>query len=224
MVTISHLVKRYVNEMPFLYEAMKKRLVNYGSVAELLKPKIEEELDKQVKTSAVMMALRRYADEMFKKYDSKDMQKVFEHDIELTMKSGLCDITVHKSLSLFGKLKSIYNLIDYEKGDILNIVHGHVNVSIITNEKYKKKLLELLKDEKITHIEENLNQLSLKFSEDYLYTPGILYQMTKELLWKNVNLIEIVSSLTELNFLVKRKDAGRGYEALENLLMRSSES
>ncbi|MBI2084266.1 MAG: hypothetical protein HYT70_01470 [Candidatus Aenigmarchaeota archaeon] len=217
-------MKKYVNDMPFAYEAMKKKLINYGSLAELLKPRIEEELDKQVKTSAVMMALRRYADEMTKKYDSKDMQKVFEHDTELTMKSGLCDITVHKSPSLFGKLKSIYNLIDYEKGDILNIVHGHINVSIISNEKHKKKLLELLKDEKITHIEENLNQLSLKFSEDFLYTPGILYQMTKELLWKNVNLIEIVSSLTELNFLVKRKDAARGYEALENLLMRSSET
>lgn len=218
MVTISHLVKKLVNEMPFLYEVMRKKLINYGSVALFLKPKIEKELEKSVKTSAIIMALRRYADEMIKKYDGGTILKIFNDNTELNMKSGLCSINVNKSRTLFEKLKLVYNLMNYEKSDILNIVHGHNSVTIITNEKHKKKLLEFIKGEKVTHIEDNLSQLSMKFPEEYLYTPGILYQLTKELLWKNINLIEIVSTLTELHFLIKRKDAIRGYEALEDLL------
>ncbi len=46
----------------------------------------------------------------------------------------------------------------------------------------------------------------------------MLYRATRELLWNNVNLIEMVTSLTELNFMIKSSDALRGYSALESLL------
>ena len=42
--------------------------------------------------------------------------------------------------------------------------------------------------------------------------------LTKQLLWHNVNLIEIVSALTELNFVVKKKDALKAYGALEEFM------
>lgn len=221
IVTVSHLVKKYVDEMPFLHECIGKKLVNYGSVAELLKPRIEKELGKQVKLSAVMMALRRYSDEVLRKFESDSIRKVFIHGSEINMKSGLCDITVLKSGSLFKRLNSLYNHMDYSKGDILNIIHGNFNVTIISNGKHKEKILEFLKGEKITNMEDNLTQVSLKFPKEFLYTPGVLYMMTKELLWNNVNLIEIISSLTELNFMVKNRDAVKAYAALENLVSKS---
>lgn len=224
MVTISHLVKKYVAEMPFLHECLGKRLINYGSVAELLQPKIKQELGKEVKLSAVMMALRRHSEEVIRKFESENIRKVFSHGSELNMKSGLCDITVLKSGPLLGKLKEISSFTDYERGDILNIIHGNFNVTIIVNEKLKGKITEFLKGEKITHAEDDLAQVSLKFPTDYLYTPGILYMMAKELLWNNVNLIEIISSLTELNFMVKNKDATRAYSALESLISKSKEA
>ncbi len=224
MVTISHMVKKYADEMPFLHECVGKRLVNYGSVAELLRPRIEKELGRKVKLSAIMMALRRYSDELVRKFESGSIWKVFSHGSELNMKSGLCDITVLRSHSLVGKLKSVHNFMDYEKGDILNVIHGNLNVAIITNEKHKKKITEFLEGEKIVHTEDDLTQVSLKFPTEYLYTPGILYTMTKEFLWNNVNLIEIISSLTELNFIVKSEDATKAYAALKNLISKSKET
>ena len=59
MVTVSHLVKKYVSENTFLLEAMGKELISHGNLAEQLKPEIEQELGKKVKESAIVMALRR---------------------------------------------------------------------------------------------------------------------------------------------------------------------
>ncbi len=221
MVTVSHLTKKFVDEMPFLHEALGKHLINYGAVAQMLKPRIDRELDKDVKLHAIIMALRRYGEDIVRKHESAKIMKVFEKGSELSMKSGLCDITVSKSRTLFEKLKKIYEIIDYEKGDVLNVVHGNLAVTIITNEKHEEKILDMLGKEKIIHIEDDLVQVSLRFPEEFLYTPGVLYQMTREFLWHNVNLIEIVSSLTELNFMIKRKDAVKGYSALEDLLTSS---
>lgn len=224
MVTISHLVKKYVMETPFLHECLGKRLVNYGSVAKLLQPKIEEELGKETKLSAIMMALRRHGEELVRRFESENIRNVFRHYSELNMKSGLFNITVSKSNSLFNKLNSIYSFMDYEKGDILNITHGNFDVTIITNEKHREKILESLKGEKIDHTENNLTQVSIKLLIEYLYTPGILYMMTKELLWNNVNLIQIVSSPIEMNFMVKNADAIRAYASLEKLISKGRET
>ena len=41
----------------------------------------------------------------------------------------------------------------YEKGEILNIIQGTNEVAIITNNKYEKKVIDILKDEKIINVE-----------------------------------------------------------------------
>ncbi|MBI5347192.1 MAG: hypothetical protein HZB66_01135 [Candidatus Aenigmarchaeota archaeon] len=222
MVTVSHLVKKYVEGMPFIHECMGKKILNYASVAELLKPGIEKEMEKKIKTSAIMMALRRYAEDIERKYESGNIMKILSKS-EISIRSSLCDITVFKSGMLFGKLKNIYNIVDYDKGDILNIVHGNFTVTIIVNEAHRKKILDTLENDKVYHVERDLAQVSLKFPSEYLYTSGVLHQLTKELAWNNVNLIEIVSSLTELNFIVKNKDTVKAYSALENMIERSKE-
>ena len=64
MVTISHLVKKIVKDSPFLEEALSRKIVSYGNLAEQITERLEEELDKKIKHSAVVMALRRYAEEL----------------------------------------------------------------------------------------------------------------------------------------------------------------
>jgi aspartokinase len=115
-------------------------------------------------------------------------------------------------------LKKMYDIVDFEKGDILNIIQGNFEVSIITNERNKKKFLELLKNEKIQNIEENLVSLSMTFSKDFLYTPGVIFNIIRNIAWNNINIFEIVSTNTELTFILHKKDAMKGYNALDKLI------
>jgi len=214
MVTVSHLVSKIVSSRPILHDAMEQGIISYGNLAEQLIPEIEEELSKKVKHSAVVMALRRYAENL-EKTTSKPR---FDYNSEIIMKTNLCDISVRKSPSLFAKLKKVYSIVNYEKGDVLNIIHGNYEVSIISNMRHMDKIKKELKGEKILNIEGDLVSLSLSFSGDFLHTPGIISTAARKLNWENVNIYELVSTLTELTFIVSKKDSAKGYSALQRLV------
>ena len=216
MVTISHVVTKLVNEKVYLYEAICKRIASFGSVAKQLKPEIEAELGKEVEHSAIVTALRRYADKInFKFQDVKFNSKY----AEVNLKTHIMDINVLKTQELFDKLKRFYDVVDFERGDILHVIYGRTHVAIVTNERYKEKILNLLQNLKIKKIEEDLVALNFTVGKERIDKPGVLFQITRSLAWENVNIIEIISVDLDVAFIIDKKDAVKGYNALEKLII-----
>jgi len=217
MVTVSHVVQKIINNRVFVLEAMSKGIISYGSLAKQLKPEIEEELGKEIKLHAVVMALRRYSDSL-----KKEHKKItFDYSSEIILKTDICDISVLRSPLLFTKLKKIYDIVDFEKGDLLNLIHGKSEVSIVTNERYRAKLLDFLKDQKILNVEKDLVSLSLTYPKEFFNTPGVIFNVVRNIAWENINIFEIVSTNSELTFIISKKEAIKSYKALEKLVKRS---
>lgn len=215
MVTVSHLVKKAVAENSFLLEAMGKELISHGNLAEQLKPGIEKELGKKVKESAIVMALRRHQEEL-RGFDRRIGK--FDFKGEIILKTNVIDFNVVKSQSLLAKIKNIYSLVDFEKGEILNIVMGNNEISIITNEKNMEKLSAFLKGEKIIKKEYGLVALTIVFSgRDFFDTPGVIFTAVRRLAWEQINIYEIVSTMTELTFILSNKDSMKAYNVLHGL-------
>jgi len=161
------------------------------------------------------MALRRYSDEI---EESRVKIAPFDYSSEITMKTNLCDFCVVKSPSLLAKLKQLYSLVNFERGDTLDVILGNYEISIIINERYKDKLTKFLKGEKILSKESNLAALTIGFKGDFLHTPGIVFNVVRKLAWENINIYEIVSTLTELTLILSKKDSIKAYDALYNLV------
>ena len=213
MPSASHIAQRILKQSLLLEDYLARGMINYAALAEEIAPKIEAELGKKVKYSAVAMGLRRHAERM----QRQELKLPSLNDCEIMLKSKIGVITAIKSPTLFNALNKINELINFEKGDILNIVHGNTDVSIIINEKYKKKILSFLKQQKILNEEYGLVGLTVRFGIDFLHTPGITYTFLRALAMENVNLIEIVSSTVETTFFISEKDAVRAYNALSEL-------
>lgn len=218
MVTISHVVQKLIDQRIFIQEAINKKIVSYGSLAAQLKPEIELELNKEVKQHAIVMALRRYAESLNMLHKNIS----FDYSSEIILKTDICDISVLRSTILLNKLKKLYDIVNFEKGDILNIIHGRYEVSIVTNERYREKSLDFLRGEKVLNVEKNLVSLTLSFSKDFFYTPGVIFNVVRNIAWENINIFEIVSTNTELTIILKEKDAIRGYSSLQKLIQRQN--
>jgi len=216
MVTISHVVQKLVNDRVFIQEAMSRGIISHGSLAEQLKPEIEEELGREVKHHAIVMALRRYTETLKERHKKIS----FDYTSEIIMKTDICDVAVFRSPTLLDKIKEIYDIVDFEKGDILNVIHGRYEVSIVTNERYRERVLEFLNGEKVLNVEKDLVSLTLTYAKDFLYTPGVIFNVVRNIAWENINIFEIVSTNTELTFILHKKDAVKGYKALEKLVRR----
>jgi len=217
MVTVSHVVGKLVNERIYLHEALSKRIASYGSVAKQLKPEIEKELGGEVEHTAIVTALRRYADKIQARSNSLSFNTKFS---EVNLKTNIMDINVLKTQELFDKLKRFYDLINFERGDILHVIYGRTHVAIITNERYKEKMLNLLQNLKIKKLEEDLVALSFTVGKERIDKPGVLFKITRSLAWENINIIEIISVDLEVTFIIEKKDAVKGYNALEKLIDR----
>jgi len=215
MVTISHIVTKLVSERIYLHEALSKGIASYGAVAKRLKPLIDKELGKDTEHTAIVTALRRYANKINKRLQEEQFD--ISHS-ELNLKTHIIDINVLKTHVLFDKLSRFYSLMNFEKGDILHIIIGRTHVSIVTNERNKERILKLIQNQKIKKIEENLVALSFTVGKDRIEEPGVLFQITRNLAWENINIIEIISVDVEVTFIIGRKDANKAYNALEKLI------
>ena len=215
MVTISHIVNKKIDENIYLQEAIGRGIASYGSVAKQLKPDIEFELRKEVAHYAVVAAIRRYSEKLNVRF--KEI-KFRSNTSEVNLKTNVVDLSVLRTPSIFDKLKRIYDLIKFEKGDILHIIYGRNSVSIVTNERYKDQINNFLQNEKILNFKENLVCLSFSIGKELIDTPGVLFTIVRNFAWENINIIEVISIDMEITFIVEEKDVINGIKSLQRLI------
>jgi len=215
MVTVSHIVKKIVSEQPFVEEALGRSLISVGNFAEEISPRIEKELGKKINHAAIVMALRRHSEEIS---EQRKHSRKFDYTGELLLKTNLCDLTFVKTPALLAKLRTVHALVNFERGDTLNIILGNNEVSIIINQKYMDKLIKFLSG-KIINKEKDLVSLSIVFTaDDFTHTPGVIFNAVRKLAWDNINIYEIVSTMTELTFILSKKDSMKAYEVLQEMV------
>lgn len=162
------------------------------------------------------MALRRLAEKLETELIKKTSFQFKETDV--TIKSDLVEFTVQKSATVINSIRKIYDSVDFSKGDFLTMTQGVYEITLIFNKKYKNKFAKIFEEEKIIKTIDSLASVTIKIPIDVVETVGFFYIITKALNWENINIIEIVSTLTELTFIVKEDDAPRAFKVLKELI------
>jgi len=157
------------------------------------------------------MAIRRYIENSRKEFRRIDLTK----GSEILIKSNLFEVSLQKDQSIFKKLMKLYEVVDFTIGDTLNIIHGNYEILIVSNSKYKKKILDILKDEKIKSIQDNIASLSLKIPKECIDTPGFYYSITKIFAFENISIKDIVNTETEATFILDDKVVSKAYDVLK---------
>lgn len=206
MVTVTHAVHNALQRQVLIQEAINNKIVSYNKLAKYLKPKIEAELDKPVNNSAVVMAIRRNSE----KLKSCSIEEIPSPSIEM-IRADIFEVVVEESPTIISKIDKLHSLVGFKKGGLLNIINGNYEVAIITNQRYKEKLLDLLYDEKILCTNEDLVSISFTYSKDHLLTPGILYDISRYLAWDNISVVDMILTKTELNLIIKKEDLIKFY-------------
>jgi hypothetical protein len=210
MVTIAHLTKKILQEKPFIHEALEKDLINIVALAEYIKPDIEKEIG-EVKASAISMAIRRYVENSNSYYKKYKITK----KIDISVKSNLFEISLQKSSTIFKKLMKLYDVVNFDIGDTLNIIQGNYEILIVSNDRYEKRFMQILEGEKIKFVKKNMAAISLAIPDELIDIPGYYYIITKTLALNNISIIDIVNTETEATFILQDLDIGRAYNILK---------
>ena len=218
MVTVQHLVEKLIEQKPFLQEALSRGVINNAALAEELLPDIEKELKKKIKFSAVNMAIRRLSEKLSKSFIEKAK---FDNTTDISIQSDLVEITIYKSDISKEKIKKIYDIVDIKEGDFLTITQGLHEIMFITNKKHEQEVLNLFEKKSVKKILKNLSSITLNIPINAIETVGLFYIASRALNWENINIVEIVSTLTEMTFIVNEVDTPKAFTSLKKLVQKN---
>jgi len=215
MLTITDVVKELLKKTPLIEEALSKDLINYSSLARLFKPEIEKRLFKTVEIPSIVMALKRTVKKL--KLPSKKLKKL-EPKGELAVRSNLTEYILVASESAIRQLGVFAQILTKQANAFFALTKGVREIDVIVSDSLRTELMKLLRNEKIIAKVEDLSLITLFHSEGAVFTPGFHYSILKALAWENINVIEIVSTYTELTIILQSKDVDAAFSVLKHLV------
>lgn len=212
--SVAFYVKEIINRSPFISEMLIQEVISFSNLAVFIKPKVEALYGSEVSSAAIVMAIRRYTQDLKKlNHIEKRKNKI---DFEISMKTNIYDVNIKRSNSFISNIPNLYNIIKSENGDFINISLSDYEIVVTISDKYKDVLDGILKNENVINSELDMVALTISFKDNnFLETPGITYLATRKLAWENINIYEIVSTLNVLTFIIKRKDSLQAYSVLQ---------
>lgn len=222
MVTVAHIVSNIIQDRPFLEEALVNDIINYAYLADMLKPEIEREMRHEVNRYAIIMAIRRFSEGLKESFVGKPHLNL--KDADVTIISGIFEMTLVKDNETMKMFPKLYGMIDLGKGDFLTITQGSYEITVLSNGRYMQKMLDLFDKRDIKKVSTGLSSLTVKIPEKAAESVGLLYTLTKALSWENVNIYEVVSTLSEEIFIIKEEETAIAFEAIARLIKRDKAS
>ena len=216
LTSIQKIVNDLIQQQPFLEEALAQGLINHNELGRKLKYQVELNLSKEVNESAVSMAVRRYARQLSDEVHIKN--KIEIQDADLIIRQGLFEFTVFKTPDTLKVVRKIHDIIDLSPRDFLTITHGMYEITIVTNARFRSELELLFDENDIKKIIEKLSALSIKLPENASEGVGLYYIISKALAWNNINIIEIISTLTELTLIIEDDKINLSHEVMKGLI------
>ena len=216
MLPIPPAVEKTIRSSPVAFLALTQGILNLSAYAKSIQPNIESETKKSVRLGSIVVALSRLS----KKITTEEPLLPTISIEDISVKSGLVEITFEKTEHNLQRLLELYKNKTLKTTDFFTVTHGINELTFIVTEKISPLIIKHFRGIKPTCVMDNLVSLSLRLSENYLRTPNVIYALVQELGLHRVNIVEIVSTFTEMSFIVCAEDMQVGFTILNQRLQK----
>jgi len=208
MISISDAALQILTSDDIALEAMRMGLLNMSSYANKIHTEVETITHKKVKSGTIVVALARI---------QKQLQAIPNLKPEITIedlsiKSPLTEVTYEKTNEVIKEVASLNKLQTSDK-DFFVLTQGLAEITIIGSSDIINKIIDDLDIKPKSYFKE-LVCVTARFNEKYLETPNVIYMFVSSLAMKRINLIEIISTYTELSFILHKSDLHSAIESL----------
>jgi len=216
MKTISSVVEEYIKKKPFLQSALAQGIINLTSLSRIIKPEIQEELSKEIRNGAIVMALKRLSDDLEFRATHK-IVKVLKNIGEITVRSSLTDYTFLASDTVLHQQAKLLETINSSQDVFYTSSRGVNEINIVVSNILDSVVEDLFKAEKCTQKAENLSSITVKLPAENVSVPGIYYFIFQRLAWEGIVLYEVISTTNEFTILVDDDQVDVAFKTIKDL-------
>ena len=181
--------------------ALTNGYMNMSSYAHRIKPKVEERAKKQVTITSLVVSLSRLRKE-FKK------ERPLTRDVpitNITTKLPISEISYENTNEFLKDLESLHKNIAVSSDDFFTLTMGTGEVDVICSANLEKKVLKHFKM-KPKYINQNFAAIGISYGPEVFGMPNIFFSLLSVTARARINIEELVSTPTELIFIVTEKD------------------
>lgn len=208
-------------DSPFLSEGLRRGLINLSELARQLQPQLESDLWKPVGQAAVVMALRRLAERL----PGQGVQPAGNYDIllaqktgQLTVRTDLVELTYRESAWTDECHRSLLARQGRQPNMFLTVTRGVNEAMVICSRPLIPLVADVFGGECLLARLEHLNAVTLQLTDESHRTPGIYHAILKKLAWEKVNLVNLISTHSELTLILDRDQTGAAFAVLSRMV------
>lgn len=216
MKTISSVVENYIKTKPFLLSALSQGIINLTSLSRNMLPELQQELGKDVKQGAIVMALKRLSEDLDFRLNHK-IVKVLKNLGEITVRSSLSDFTFAVSDTILNKQADLISEINTYSDIFYTSSRGVSETNIVVSESVSHLVEKHFANEKLLHKFDNLASITIKLPKDNVSTPGVYYFIFQRLAWEGIIINEVISTSYEFTVLVSDEDVDIAFKVIKDL-------
>jgi hypothetical protein len=220
MITVSEEVQRIVNSSPYLADGLYRGILNLSALAREIRPQIEATLLKEVSQGAIVMALKRLADSLDQTPGAGE--SLLHEARDLMVRSNLSELTYLRSETTITNQKRLLDQIQSSSDSFVTFSQGVYETTIVVSSRLKDKVETIFQAERQISQLNDLSAIVIKLPAEAVAVPGIHYPILKQLAWKGVSVIQLVSTFTELTIILDRQKVDLAFSVLLSLLSPDS--
>ena len=216
MKIISSVVEEYIKAKPFLQSALAQGIINLTSLSRIIKEEIQDDLGKDVRNGAIVMALKRLSSDMEFRATHRIL-KVLKNIGEITVRSSLTDYTFLVSETILTKQATLLKEINNNKDVFYTSSRGVNETNIVVSSSMTKTVEEIFKEEKLLQKLTDLSSITVKLPEENVSVPGIYYFIFQRLAWEGVTMNEVISTSNEFTIIVPEDQIDKAFRVIKDL-------
>jgi len=204
MIKIQPVVREIVlGEVEALF-ALTNGYMNMSSYAYRIRPQVESLTKKKVTIASLVVTLSRLRKEF-----KKERPLIREVPItNITTKLPLSEISFENSKAVVEKLESFHKNIAISPEDFFTTTKGTKEINIIYSSHLENKILKHFKI-KPKWNNHNFAAIGISYGPEVFGMPNIFFSLLAVTARARINIEELISTPTELVFIVAEKDFGK---------------
>ena len=216
MKTIASVVENYIKTKPFLSTALSQGIINLTSLSRQIQPEIELALQKEARSGAIVMALKRISDNM-EFLSTHKIIKVLKGIGDITVSSSLVDYSFKISETLLSAQASFLAQVNDNKEAFYTSSRGVSESNIVISSTMNHLVSIYFENEVLLEKSENLSSVTIKLPTENVDIPGIYYFIFQRLSWEGVNIRQVISTSNEFTILVDEDSVNTAFKVIKDL-------
>lgn len=204
MIKIQPIVREIVLSEVEACFALTNGYMNMSSYAYQIRPRVEALTKKKVTIASLVVSLSRLRKEFRK-------ERPLVHDVvikNITTKLPISEIIYENNAKFIKDLESLHRKLELSQDDLFTTTIGMAELDIICSSNIEKKILKHFRSKPIV-VNRKLAAIGVSFGKEVFDTPNVFFSLLSVTARARINLEELISTPTELVFIVAEKDFGK---------------